>query len=474
MQGSRWSISNVKVRAFKSVGKTHLQVELGSGLTCIVGPNGTGKSNFLDAVCFACGCSAAVLGVQRLADLQCTDVQEVCEVSVDIINSIDGHTHTIRCELVPDSGRVYRLDGKLRSGKEVKAFLKDRGIDLDQSCCLIRQAHVTRLADNNNHQQLAALIHDTSGYTRWSNEASAALEELKKTKKALQEISGNVKCLEAGVAEDEVKYGAAARLAQVDSELLDVQQDMAACLHARRGAVTQDVLAAQGQLVTLQEGLASQADRPAQLQQQGRQLQEPLAAAHTQDDQKLRKQRHAVAAAEEEVDITQKQCVQAQQALRQLEKAQAGSSDLQSQLDRLQQNLHSQQQFVTSLEATIAGTNPGDTQQASDLQKQHEQVQQQFQVAEQHLEAAFTGKAECEQQLLTAQQGLDRAEAVLAALPGTHAQLTADAASTRGMLHQMDKALKQARQHSEKCCRQAEMQKLALGSLTMLAQPGEL
>ena len=30
---------------------------------------------------------------------------------------------------------------------------------------------------------------------RWSNEASAALEELKKTKKALQEISGNVKCL---------------------------------------------------------------------------------------------------------------------------------------------------------------------------------------------------------------------------------------------------------------------------------------
>jgi len=42
------------------------------------------------------------------------------------------------------------------------------------------------------------------------------------------------------------------------------------------------------------------------------------------------------------------------------------------------------------------------------------------------------------------------------------------------MLQQMDKALKQARQHSEECCRQAEMQKLALGSLMMLAQPGEL
>ena len=66
-----------------------------------------------------------------------------------------------------------------------------------------------------------------------------------------------------------------------------------------------------------------------------------------------------------------------------------------------------------------------------------------------------------------------RAAATLAGLPGTDAQHKADAASTRGTLHQMDKALKQARQHSEECCRQAEMQKLALGSLIMLAQPGE-
>ncbi|KAL0034643.1 hypothetical protein WJX77_000708 [Trebouxia sp. C0004] len=472
MQGSRWSISNVKVRAFKSVGKTHLEVDLSSGLTCIIGPNGSGKSNFLDAVCFACGCSAAALGVQRLADLQCTDAQEVCEVSFNTINNTDGRTHTIRCELVPDSGRVYRLDGKLRSVKEVKTFLKDRGINLDQSCCLIRQAHVTRLADNNNHQQLAALIHDTSGYTRWSNEASAALEELKKTKKALQEISGNVKCLEAGVAEDEVKYGAAARLAQLDGEVVEVQQDMATCLHARRSAVTQDVLAAQAQLATLQKGLASQADKLAKLQQQDRQLQEPRAAAHTHDDQKLRTQRHIVAAAEEEVKIIQMQCVQAQQAVRQLEEAQAASSDLQSQLARLQQSMRSQQQFVTSLEATIAGTNPGDMQQAAELQKQHEQIQQQIQVAEQQLEAALTGKADSKQQLLSAQQGWDRAAAILAALPGTDVQVTADAASTRGTLQQMDKALKQARQHSEECCRQAEMQKLALGSSMMLTQPG--
>ena len=62
-----------------------------------------------------------------------------------------------------------------------------------------------------------------------------------------------------------------------------------------------------------------------------------------------------------QVEIVQKQCAQAQQAVHQLQEAQAGSSHLQSQLGRLQQSQHSQQQFVTSLEATIAGTNPGDT-----------------------------------------------------------------------------------------------------------------
>ena len=72
-----WSISKVRMVAFKSVGKTEVEVSFSKGLSCIVGPNGSGKSNLLDAICFVCGCSPATLGVQRLSDLQCTDVQEV-------------------------------------------------------------------------------------------------------------------------------------------------------------------------------------------------------------------------------------------------------------------------------------------------------------------------------------------------------------------------------------------------------------
>lgn len=81
MAGSRWFLSGVEARAFKSVGSYRLKVSFKTGLTCIVGPNGSGKSNLLEAICFACGSSPSLIGVKRLADLQCTDVQEVCNLS---------------------------------------------------------------------------------------------------------------------------------------------------------------------------------------------------------------------------------------------------------------------------------------------------------------------------------------------------------------------------------------------------------
>ena len=60
-----------------------------------------------------------------------------------------------------------------------------------------------------------------------------------------------------------------------------------------------------------------------------------------------------------QVHIAQGQCGKARQAVQEVEEAQAASNDLQSQLDRLKEALHSQQHFVTSLEAAITGTLPG-------------------------------------------------------------------------------------------------------------------
>ena len=51
---------------------------------------------------------------------------------------------------------------------------------------------------------------------------------------------------------DEVKYGTAARLAQLDAQVLDLQQDMASCLHARKAAINEQIETAGRQLTNVQ------------------------------------------------------------------------------------------------------------------------------------------------------------------------------------------------------------------------------
>ena len=70
-------VSRLRLKAFKSVGATWLEVDLFRGLVGVVGPNGSGKSTLLDAICFAFACPPSLRGIQQLSELQSTETQEV-------------------------------------------------------------------------------------------------------------------------------------------------------------------------------------------------------------------------------------------------------------------------------------------------------------------------------------------------------------------------------------------------------------
>ena len=115
--------------------------------SCITG---AGKSTLLTAICCAFGCSAALLGVQSLAELLSTDTDEVrmqwvsalavhacacgwprtvgiyhcmqlCEVHVRIVDAGADAEHEVSLQLKPDNTRAYKIDGRNRTAKEVKA-----------------------------------------------------------------------------------------------------------------------------------------------------------------------------------------------------------------------------------------------------------------------------------------------------------------------------------------------------------------
>jgi len=174
------------VRAFKSFGGLAASVyrfppgaadgaQHGSGVTCLLGHNGSGKSALLEALCFALGAPASVLRVRLLRELVSTEsasqvseacfaftqlacnfntmhaarthktacmhqahvetlhittnTAQLCEVKVKLGSSsaagsgrhaVAAQEHELATTLSPEGVRIFRMDGRLRSAAQVK------------------------------------------------------------------------------------------------------------------------------------------------------------------------------------------------------------------------------------------------------------------------------------------------------------------------------------------------------------------
>jgi recombinational DNA repair ATPase RecF len=86
----------------------------------IVGPNGCGKSNLLEAVCFACGCSTAVLrGCRSFKDVTSTDAGS--QVGVRGRQHADYYSAILQLrQQATCSGMTTGLAGTLRAAASAK------------------------------------------------------------------------------------------------------------------------------------------------------------------------------------------------------------------------------------------------------------------------------------------------------------------------------------------------------------------
>ncbi|KAJ9467495.1 Structural maintenance of chromosomes protein 2-1 [Diplonema papillatum] len=127
-------LRSVCLRGFKSFAE-ETTISLSSGFNCIVGVNGSGKSNVLDALCFVLGMKPAFLRCKRLAEC----VSRVgggggggkwpTEVTIGLT---DGwRTHTVSRKLSAAGASEYAIDGAAcPSSKAVASFFAARGVDL--------------------------------------------------------------------------------------------------------------------------------------------------------------------------------------------------------------------------------------------------------------------------------------------------------------------------------------------------------
>ena len=206
-QGARTLVSyrtmrlcNIKLSGFKSfVDPTNLIVP--SSLVGIVGPNGCGKSNIIDAVTWVMGESSA----KHLRGESLTDVifsgssarQPVGMASVELVfdnteNKIGGqyasyNEISIKRQINRDSVSTYYLNGTRCRRRDITAIFLGTGLG-PRSYAIIEQGMISRLIEA-KPEELRVFIEEAAGISKYRERRRETENRIKHTKENLDRLN---------------------------------------------------------------------------------------------------------------------------------------------------------------------------------------------------------------------------------------------------------------------------------------------
>jgi chromosome segregation protein len=189
-------ISELNLHGFKSFAhKT--KVSFDSGITSIVGPNGCGKSNIVDALRW-------VLGEQRPSLLRSAAMSNVifngtakkkalgmAEVSLTFVNDkgilpIEYSEVTITRRLFRSGDSEYLINNTSCRLKDIMELFMDTGMGSD-AYSVIELKMVEEILNDKNNDRLR-LFEEAAGVTRYKDQRKKTLRKLDETKKDLQRV----------------------------------------------------------------------------------------------------------------------------------------------------------------------------------------------------------------------------------------------------------------------------------------------
>jgi chromosome segregation protein len=196
-------IKKIELKGFKSFGLQTVKVLLDKGFTAITGPNGSGKTNIVDAVLFALG----ELSVKRLraenaaklifhgSEKAGLEKAKMAKVIIQFDNSdgripVDTATVTISREVYRNGQSVYRLNGRRISRAHIMEILSMAGIS-STSQNIILQGTITRLADVSPVER-RKIIEDLVGIAQYDAEKAEAEEKLRAADLSIRTAMGRI------------------------------------------------------------------------------------------------------------------------------------------------------------------------------------------------------------------------------------------------------------------------------------------
>ncbi|OGS34043.1 MAG: chromosome segregation protein SMC [Elusimicrobia bacterium RIFOXYB2_FULL_49_7] len=190
-------LKQLKISGFKSFADVH-SVTFNEGLTAIVGPNGCGKSNIIDAIRW-------VLGEQRVKTLRCEKMEDVvfsgtirrkplnfAEVTLSIENEdralpTDSATVQITRRIFRTGESEYLINKKLCRLKDITSLFFDTGMGIGSYSLMEQKMIDTLLSEKDEERRI--MFEEAAGINKYRSQRKEALKNLLKTGDDLARIA---------------------------------------------------------------------------------------------------------------------------------------------------------------------------------------------------------------------------------------------------------------------------------------------
>ncbi len=196
-------IKKIEMKGFKSFNPKAVTILLDKGFTVLTGPNGSGKTNIVDAILFGLGeLSARKLRAESFSKLIFhgspeaeVEKAKVAKVVIQFDNSdnripVDTSTVTISREVHKNGQSIYRLNGRRISRTRIVDILSMAGISSTGHNVIV-QGTITRMAEISPYER-RKIIDDLVGIAQYDAEKAEAEERLRTAEISFRTAMGRI------------------------------------------------------------------------------------------------------------------------------------------------------------------------------------------------------------------------------------------------------------------------------------------
>ena len=201
-------ITELRISHLRSFGHETV-IRLRAGLNVIVGANGSGKSNALDAVLFALLQEPAMLHVRSWAELTNRARVGPCAVRLTFALPSAEPRLVLMAHVKEDASRAFKLNGGTTTAAQAREALLELGIDTSVPSVRVRQHSASRPIDDD---ALTRLLLQASGAALWHAAAAHSRAQPVKERETLSCVHKDIGAIEALLEREREAHAALCRL----------------------------------------------------------------------------------------------------------------------------------------------------------------------------------------------------------------------------------------------------------------------